>query len=330
MIENKHIVRVGPVHAGVIEPGVFRFTCSGERVERLDIELGFQHRGIEQLIVESQSNRLRMMCLAEQIAGDTTLGHALAMAQILEAGGANDILRSERRVALELERMAMSISTAGAMLGDLAYRLGLVSMQALRTLVVNTTQMWSGSRYGRTLIRPAGSDYRLTPELLDRIEAMVAIVGARADNVRRDALSSPSVLSRTDEICEMPRPVGQYAGDLTDRLTMWFSQIETARTRIEYECNWLRAHAESSDYPSPDYAVELSAEESMVSVVEGWRGRITHRAMTDSSGRIVEYKITDPSVELWDELALTMKGAEISDFPICNKSFNLSYCGVDL
>lgn len=330
MTENNHIVRVGPVHAGVIEPGLFRFTCSGERVERLDIELGFQHRGIEKLILESQGNRLRMMCLAEQIAGDTTLGHAMAMAQILESGRANDILCSERRVALELERMAISISTAGAMLGDLAYRLGLASMQALRTLVVNTTQMWSGNRFGRTLIRPAGSDYRLTPELLDRIEAMVAQVGGRVEAVRIDALSSPSVLSRTDEICEMPRPVGQYAGDLTDRLTMWFSQIETARTRIEYECNWLRANTMRTDYSSPDYAVTLTAGESIVGVADGWRGRITHSALTDESGRIVEYKITDPSVELWGELARTMQGCEISDFPVCNKSFNLSYCGVDL
>lgn len=328
-MKNSHIVRVGPVHAGVIEPGVFRFTCNGERVERLEIELGFQHRGIEQLIAASADNPRRMMCLAEQIAGDTSVGHALAMAQIMDGDVVNPLVKSERRVALEMERVAMNLADASAMLGDVSYRLGMVALQALRTLIINATQRWCGNRFGRTLIRPSGSYYRLTLDLIKDFEATLADVLPRVEAVRRDAFASPSVLSRLEEICIMSAPAGRYSGDLAMRLAMRFEQIAASGAKIHKELHYLAANW-FEPYAEPMYNSLFAPNTTLSSRVEAWRGRITHKAKISADGQIIEYRIIDPSASLWAALASSMAGAEISDFPVNNKSFNLSYCGVDL
>lgn len=328
-----HKVRVGPVHAGIIEPGVFHFTCRGERVEKLDVELGFQHRGIQELIVASSSHPRRMICLAEQIAGDTTIGHTTAMANILENNSCDPIILSERRVALELERMAMSASTLAALLGDVAYRLGLVSMQALRTLIVNVLLRWCGSRFGRTLIHPAGSYCRLDGVVMKDLQRMLSTVLPRVQAVRADVFSSPSILSRLDDICVMSSASGIFDGDLTARLDMRFEQIARSGAKILDECRLLSdlsAQDVAHDYPAPDYSIALPGCTTIVSTVDGWRGEIRHTATTDADGVIASYRIEDPSVQLWRALELSMVGGEISDFPVNNKSFNLSYCGVDL
>ena len=118
-----HEVNVGPIHAGVIEPGAFRFICNGEQVLHLEIALGYQHRDVETAF-ETTANRLRQMCLAESVAGDSAVAHATAYAQLREklAGkeGAPTPLDRERAIALELERMAMQIADTGALCMDVA------------------------------------------------------------------------------------------------------------------------------------------------------------------------------------------------------------------
>lgn len=328
-MKEHHIVKVGPIHAGIIEPGVFRFTCRGERVERLDVELGFQHRGIEQLIVDSSHSARRMMFFAEQIAGDSTVGHSMVMAQILDPESMSPIIKSERQIALEMERMAVNIGDSAAILGDVSYRIGLVAMQALRTLIINATQRWCGNRFARTLIRPGGSYYRLNLDLIKDFECTLGEVLPRVAAVRADAFSSPSVLSRLEEICILSAPVGRYEGDLAARLAMRFDQIATSGERIAKELHFLSANW-FEPYAEPCFDTALAPNATLTSHVEGWRGRITHRAKTDDTGRIIAYRIIDPSASLWAALASSMAGAEISDFPVNNKSFNLSYCGVDL
>ena len=327
--EELHIVKVGPVHAGVIEPGVFRFTCSGERVERLDIELGYQHRGVERLMVERSASPLAMMLLAEQIAGDTTVGHAVATAQLLENGTCGEVLAAERRVALEWERLAMNAADAGALCGDVAYRPGLVAMQALRTLLVNAMQRWCGNRFGRGLVRPGGSHFRLDVERIKDFSAVLSAVLPRIERVRDMVFSSPSVLSRLEDVCPMERPMGRYEGDLAARLLMRFDQTTESGRIVEQELHFLSSRW-FENYSEPDYGIELPASATLESRVSAWRGEAVHRATTDATGQIVDYRIEDPSAALWPFLAETMRGAEISDFPVCNKSFNLSYCGVDL
>ena len=154
-----HEVNVGPIHAGIIEPGAFRFICNGEQVLHLEIALGYQHRGVEHLF-EHTDNLLRRMCLAETVAGDSAVAHATAFAEAVEKLTARERsaeLERERTVALELERMAMQIADTGALSMDVGYQLGQVACEALRTLTINTTQAWCGNRFGKGLVRPHGT-----------------------------------------------------------------------------------------------------------------------------------------------------------------------------
>lgn len=345
---KQHIVRVGPVHAGIIGPGVFKFTCSGERVDNLEIELGFQHRGIEALIVKAQDSPLRMMTLAEQIAGDSTVAHAMAMAQILDNGVKEfkvyregdksnrdeelsimvEMIYKERDIALEMERMAVNIGDAGAMMGDIAHQLGLVSCEALRTMVINTTQRLCGNRFGRTLIRPGGSHYRVD---LDRTKDIVETLGQvvkRVMSVKRAMLSSPSVLARLEEVCVMPEAVERYNGDLKSRFLVRFDEVEASYNMIKQLCKELD-RIWTSNHLKPNYLISLEPDSEYLSKVKGWRGEVRHYCRTDSNGEIVEYRVEDPSDKLWASISDSMKGVDISDFPVNNKSFNLSYSGTD-
>ncbi|HNW57227.1 MAG TPA: NADH-quinone oxidoreductase subunit C, partial [Bacteroidales bacterium] len=151
--EETHEVGVGPIHAGIIEPGHFRFLCHGEKVLHLEIQLGYQHRGVEKLFLEKKS-LLQQSVLSESIAGDTAIGHGLAFAQLAEI--LSDIipderLEIERTIALEMERMAVHIGDTAALCGDVAYQLGQSACEALRTIVINTTQDWCGNRVGKGL-----------------------------------------------------------------------------------------------------------------------------------------------------------------------------------
>lgn len=327
---KEHIVRVGPVHAGIIEPGVFEFTCSGERVDSLAIELGFQHRGIEQLIIEAATSgsSLKMMCLAEQVAGDSTIAHSMAMAEIIENGECSRMIKAERDVALEMERVAMNIADIGALSGDIAYQTAQVACEALRTLVINMMQRLCGNRFGRTLIRPRGSYYRIDLACKDDIVATMSGVGGRMVAIRGAMMNSPSVLSRLEDICVMGQSVGRYSGDLKSRVEIRFVEVENSIARILMLCKrlsgwWFEGHS------APDYSLRLEPNTKYRARAAGWRGPVKHSCVTDSTGLIVKYKIDDPSVKLWVALSESMIGGDISDFPVNNKSFNLSYSATD-
>lgn len=371
-----HEVHVGPVHAGIIEPGAFRFLCDGERIVHLEIALGYQHRGIESLIVGAGGHRLRQMCLGESIAGDTAIGHGIALAGILESGVSEgsfegaEVIRCERAVALEMERLAVHIGDTAALCMDLAYQTGHVACEALRTLVINAMQQWCGNRFGKGLVRPFGANHRLTLERAKHIETTLAEVIERYRAVGRDLLSTPSVLARLEGICPVTRgqalrvgavgPAARNAGvhrdvrcafnfyplegfvpvavdaetdgtegDLLARLKMRLREAEVSYAMIVAGCKEL-AGKWFEGYPAPDYGRSLAKESLVFSLVEGWRGEICHVGLTDAKGELAGYRIFDPSLHNWMMLALSVRGAQISDFPVSNKSFNLSYCGHDL
>ena len=179
--EELHEVGVGPIHAGVIEPGHFRFICNGEKVLHLEIQLGYQHRGIEKLLIEKKDS-LQRCILSESIAGDTSVGHALAHSQLIESLAGIEVsetLQIERCIALEMERLAVHIGDTAALCGDVAYQLGQVVCEALRTLIINTTQLWCGNRFGKGLVRPGGSNYPLSDDVADEILRVLADTGRR-------------------------------------------------------------------------------------------------------------------------------------------------------
>lgn len=365
--EELHQVGVGPIHAGVIEPGHFRFICNGEKVLHLEIQLGYQHRGIEKLL--SEKNKALQRCiLSESIAGDTSVGHALAHSQLIEslAGKeASEALQIERCIALEMERLAIHIGDTAALCGDVAYQLGQVVCEALRTMIINTLQFWCGNRFGKGLVRPGGSNYPLTEAIAKEILKVTYDTGRRFAEMTDCIYSLPSVLGRFEDIgivtrqqvsdigavgmaaraAGLPRdtrrthPFQYYRnypvelvlmekGDVLARgMLRSLEAAESVRIIREMTGLW---KAEKDRITKPLYDYTLKPDSLSVSVVEGWRGEICHCAITDKNGEILHYKVKDPSFHNWMALALAVRNQEISDFPVCNKSFNLSYCGHDL
>ncbi|HLP59577.1 MAG TPA: NADH-quinone oxidoreductase subunit C, partial [Candidatus Deferrimicrobium sp.] len=159
--EELHQVAVGPVHAGIIEPGHFRFMCHGERVHHLEIQLGYQHRGVEYLMQTGRAhgNPSCHVRLAESIAGDSVIAHATACAQAVESLGNIEIsMRAAmiRALGLEMERLAVHIGDLGAIANDIAYMTGNAVFGANRTSVINTLLSICGSRFGRGLVQVGG------------------------------------------------------------------------------------------------------------------------------------------------------------------------------
>ena len=367
--EELHEVGVGPIHAGVIEPGHFRFTCNGEMVLHLEIQLGWQHRGVEHLLLE-KPKLLQRTVLAESIAGDTTIGHTLAFAQVMEGLSGisiNSRLDAERSIALELERIAVHTGDISALCTDVAYQLGTAVFGALRTPLINYTQTWCGNRFGKGLIRTGGSHYSLTDELIQQLRNLLDDFEWRFKEMADKAYSLVSVENRFDEIGVVTNRQAKLIGTVGMAARMSgvkrdirhshpfasFSDIPYApvilekgdvyaryylrRLEIEESINYIRKVLDKKSYflseatsPVPETNLNLSPVSISVSMVEGWRGEICHCAVTDEQGKIIHYKVKDPSMHNWKALELSLRDLEISDFPINNKSYNLSYCGHDL
>ena len=365
--EELHEVGVGPVHAGVIEPGHFRFICNGEKVLHLEIQLGYQHRGVEELFI-TKNNALQRCILSESITGDTSVGHSLAHSQLIESLGgveASETLQIERCIALELERLAVHIGDTAALCGDVAYQLGQVVCEALRTTIINTTQFWCGNRFGKGLIRPGGSNYPMSNDVADEMIRVLDDTGRRFIEITDCIYSLPSVLSRFDDIgivtkqqslsvgavgmaartCGISRdirkthpfqyyrnyPVQPIMLETGDVLARGMQRNLEVGESVKIICELIEIwRKKNKDIKKPVYDYKLKPDSFAISMVEGWRGEICHMAVTGKDGNIDHYKVKDPSMHNWMALALAVRNQEISDFPICNKSFNLSYCGHDL
>ena len=364
-VEGKeaHEVAVGPIHAGVIEPGHFRFQCHGEDVLHLEIALGYQHRGIEMALVHGPD--ARTLHLMETLAGDTTIGHSYAYCQAIEAQwGCQAPARADalRGIALELERMANHVGDLGAMAQDVGYQPTASMCGRLRGSFLNITSMLCGSRFGRSLLRPGGVGFDVDS---DTIERMCGQLNVACDDVA-DAVNllwdSPSVLARFEDtgvisadLCREQGLVGPVArasglerdvrfdyptgiyrythlpvstwstGDVFARAYVRWLEVQRSKEFIETLLGQLRENDSVRMKAKP-----LAPESIVVSLVEGWRGEICHCAITDERGRFSAYKVVDPSFHNWAAMTLAMRGEAISEFPICNKSMNLSYCGHDL
>ncbi|MCX6139433.1 MAG: NADH-quinone oxidoreductase subunit C [Candidatus Kapabacteria bacterium] len=361
-----HEVGVGPIHAGVIEPGHFRFQCTGEDVLHLEIMLGYQHRDVEGELVRSGNPRKRSV-IVESIAGDTTIGHAWAHAMAVEklAGVTCDsVSEIERAIALELERMAIHMGDLGALSLDVAWQLGSSYFGALRTPLINFFQLWCGNRFGKGLIRPGANRFRLTSELrssmrttLDEVEKkftalvnkmfslpsvnnrfekagivtheQVALIGAVGMSARMSGLardirhSHPHGVYSSREYAS----IVEHGGDVLSRALVRRREIDASIAIIRDLLTELDGMLSTSPVPN---VVSLAPNSIAISAVEAWRGELVHVVVTDATGNISTYRVKDPSMHNWFVLALSVRNNEISDFPICNKSFDLSYCGHDL
>ena len=363
--EEVHEVAVGPVHAGVIEPGHFRFQCHGETVFHLEIALGFQHRGIERALLGGPHPL--SLKQAETASGDSSIAHAWAYCRILESlAGVQLPTRTDRvrGVALELERAANHVGDLGALSGDVGFLPTASFCGRIRGDWLNFTAEVCGSRLGRDWLRPGGLHQDLDPAMATRLlpslartwadtrDAVELLWGAASVMIRFEVagrleptqareigmVGVPARACGVDLDVRKDHPYGPYrehpiktslaeSGNVHSRA--WVRWLELAESQ-RHLSEALEALAGSEPDPRVGPLPPLAADSLCVSMTEGWRGEVLHLALTDGRGRFARYKIVDPSFHNWFGVVLALRGEQISDFPLCNKSFNLSYCGHDL
>jgi Ni,Fe-hydrogenase III large subunit len=360
--EEVHEVAVGPVHAGIIEPGHFRFQCHGEEILNLEIQLGYQHRGIEKMMEEVSPERA--VLIAESIAGDTVIGHVLAYCNIIESLSDCEISpRAEaiRAIALELERLSNHVGDLGALSTDIGFLPPSAYFGRLRGEFLNLLMELSGNRYARSLCRPGGVLFDLNQEMITDFRKRLLIAKKDLREISDLFFTKSSVLSRLEGTGIVSNQVAQELGlvgpsarasgcGLDIRTDYAFGiyrfhhiPISTVLSGDVYArslIRWLESQRSIeflldllNQIPEGDLQMKVSAlkpNHMALSMTEGWRGEIVHVAMTNSNSRIIRYKIKDPSFNNWTGVSMAVRGAQISDFPLCNKSFNLSYAGHDL
>jgi Ni,Fe-hydrogenase III large subunit len=269
--------------------------------------------------------------------------------------------QSIRGIALELERLANHVGDLGAIAGDVAYQPAAAFLGRMRGEYLNLLMTLSGNRYGRGLVRPGGVGFDLpvamASEMRGRLERIIgeqseiielmfesASVQGRLEGigvVSADACLARGFVGPVARACEVMRdvrydhPYGIFrfahipvstarAGDVHARALVRWLEIKRS---LEFVIDQLAALPRGETRAAMG---QLHPGELVVALQEGWRGEIAHVVITDATGHILRYKVTDPSFHNWSAIALALPGNQISDFPLCNKSFNLSYSGHDL
>lgn len=362
--EAIHEVAVGPVHAGIIEPGHFRFQCAGEEVLHLEIQLGYQHRGVEKMLPKVPQRRLPIIC--EAIAGDTAIGHNLCCCQAIEALAGLKVdsgAKLVRTIALELERIANHLGDLGALSGDVAFNPPAAYFGRMRGDFLNLLQVLCGNRFGKGLVRPGGVAFvmgdeqrKLILDKLDEIEPQIRnvcdllftahTVQARFEGtgpVSREMAADLGLVGYAGRACGLAYdaritfPTECYGQLPHNANTMTngdvYSRATVRREEIMHSLSLIRLLLKRPETAGGRTLMEerqLAADSLVVTINEGWRGEVSHCVLTAADGSILRYKVKDPSFHNWTGLAMSLRNQEISDFPLCNKSYNLSYCGFDL
>lgn len=358
--ESLHQIPVGPVHAGIIEPGHFRFTASGETVVRLEERLGYVHKGIERLM--DGASLERALQLAGRVSGDSTVAYALAFARAVEAALGVDVPERAhwlRALMAELERLANHLGDIGAICNDAAFSLMHAQCGILREQVLRASDRCFGHRLMRDRIIPGGVATDLTSDGAALLRDLLTAVRRRFpalvelyDNTAslQDRTVGTGVLGpdlarqfgaggfvgrasgrRFDARRSVPYPPYDRlafeipildAGDVNARVWVRIREVEQGLDLIGRILDALPAGA--LRVAVPDEAGEGAA------LVEGFRGDILVWLRLAEDGRIARCHLRDPSWFQWPLLEAAIEGNIVADFPLCNKSFNCSYSGHDL
>lgn len=351
-------IPVGPIHAGLIEPGHFRFSVVGETILKLKARLWFVHKGIEKL---AEGKLLaEVLPLAERVSGDTTVGHTLAFCLAVEEARDWPVppqAQTLRAILLELERLYNHVTDIGALCNDVGYGIANAHAQRIREQLLRLNKHITGHRLLRGAITPGGTRVRALPEpgqlaaIAADIQQVVDI--ALGHSVVLDRMTGTAILSR-DQAHDIgtlgyvarasgidhdarrdhpfaPETTGvlaptHTAGDVLSRLLTRAEEIQNSVALIaEIVAGRPPLGAEA---PKPTWLA--AGRTSGVGLVEGWRGTIAHRIEFAPDGTVTRLKIVDPSFFNWPALPVALADTIVPDFPLTNKSFNLSYAGNDL
>ena len=349
-------IPVGPVHAGLIEPGHFRFSVVGETIVRMYQRLYFVHRGVEKLFEGRQV--ADGIALAERISGDTAVGHSLAYVMAVEDALGVEVPerdRLTRALLLECERLYNHINDIGAIVNDAGF--GIVNQHAgrLRETLLRHNARLTGHRLLRGAIRIGGADLVATPDL-----DLLASVAAEAAELAEIATDHPMVANRLNTTAVLPperarslgvlgyvarasgmavdaradqpfvdlgegfRIVTAGAGDVRSRFDVRVGEVAVAAGLVaDLSARIAALDATAALTPSDGVGAGLG-------VVEAWRGTLVHRVEVGPGGVLTRVKVVDPSFHTWPGLGIALADTIVPDFPLANKSFNSSYAGNDL
>jgi Ni,Fe-hydrogenase III large subunit/Ni,Fe-hydrogenase III component G len=363
--EGAHEIPVGPIHAGIIEPGHFRFSVIGERVLRLEQRLGYQHKGVEhRLIGVDLATGAK---LVGRVSGDSTCAYAWAYATAVESACAVAVpprAQMLRALLLERERIANHLGDLGALGNDAAFAFGLTQFMRLKEDWLRLNAQLFGHRFAMDRIVPGGIAIDLDADALGRIVAQCDSLRGEVQALRaiydehsglQDRFLTTGII-RADLAPELSltgmaaratgiildgrcyrqgytppvpydglgvRPVTDDRGDVAARVAVRFNEVFESLRLIKSICVGL---------PAGETRVEVAPVPNAagVGIVEGWRGEVIVGVQLDQDGRIARAHPHDPSWQIWPALEHAVMADIVPDFPLINKSFNLSYSGVDL
>ena len=356
-------IPVGPVHAGVIEPGHFRFSVAGEPIINLDVQLFYTHKGTEK-IAEGMHPR-QAVFLAERISGDSSFAHALAFCHSIERLSGVEVPQRAlviRTELLELERLYNHVGDIGAILLDVGFPAGAATAFEIKESVLRLNEILTGSRLLRAMAAIGGvrRDPEDNPERRQALRVTLAKASESLEDLVDLVMSSSSVLDRLETTgrlshaharrlgvtgiaarasgvdrdfrrdhphCAYPhlgfRVAVHNEGDVLARMNVRIDEARESFSMLEQLQHQHLGKPILADVPPfPPLAHALG-------YVEGWRGEIVHWTMTGKDGTIYRWKVTDPSFHNWRALTIAVLNNIVPDFPVINKSFNLSYSGND-
>jgi Ni,Fe-hydrogenase III large subunit/Ni,Fe-hydrogenase III component G len=355
-------ITVGPVHAGIIEPGHFRFSVEGETIVNLETRLGFVHKGTEKLFETLPLDRTP--ALAERISGDESVAHAMAYCQALEAlAGCRVPPRAAwlRVMLLELERLYNHVGDVGMIVNDTGFAFGHAHCFRLREELLRLNERLAGHRLLRGAVVPGGVAGPIVEAPL--VEAARRVYGLVTEflDITRLCLDNTLVLERlqgtgrlTERTAREMQVVGLVArasgidadlrrdapfaayGDLDVRVAVHSAGDVWARTMVRVDeageaARLIAAAAERlPEGPAHTALGPLAAGSHAIGLVEAWRGPIWHWVAAEGPASVARVKVVDPSFRNWPALEYAVLENIVPDFPLCNKSFNLSYSGNDL
>lgn len=356
-------VPVGPVHAGIIEPGHFNFAVAGEPILYLQLRMFYTHKGIEKLFENLPIHKA--VFLAESISGDSSFSHGTAFCQAVELAAGIEVPPCAlvmRTVLLELERISNHVADIGAIATDVGFVIANAHASRLKEMMVTLNEQLTGSRLLRGMVSVGGLRRSWDAAQLDVLRSTVDTFAQEYQDLialldssesTRDRLEQTGILradkardlgivgvggraSAVDQDVRRDHPYAAYsrysfrvpvydAGDVLHRMQVRIDEVKESVSIV-------RNATQEEEILHGEFCVPVQlipTDRCALSAVEGWRGEIIHWIRTGPNNHLERCKIKDPSLNNWPALVEAVQGNIIADFPVINKSFNLSYSGTD-